>query len=66
MHCFEGPDWLHLRRGKESFERGPLVKVDPQGKCAGALVFEQQMIILKAAEVYTSSTSFGCFSSSSS
>nr|GMC92978.1 cleavage and polyadenylation specificity factor subunit 1 isoform X1 [Ipomoea batatas] len=50
MHCFEGPDWLHLRRGKESFERGPLVKVDPQGKCAGALVFEQQMIILKAAE----------------
>ncbi|CAH9139745.1 unnamed protein product [Cuscuta epithymum] len=50
MHCFEGPDWLHLKRGKESFHRGPQVKVDPQGKCAGALVFEQQMIILKAAE----------------
>ncbi|VFQ77558.1 unnamed protein product [Cuscuta campestris] len=53
MHCFEGPDWLHLRRGKESFDRGPFVKVDPQGKCAGALVFEQQMIILKAAEAST-------------
>ncbi|KAB2596569.1 cleavage and polyadenylation specificity factor subunit 1-like [Pyrus ussuriensis x Pyrus communis] len=26
MHCFEGPEWLHLRRGRESFARGPLVK----------------------------------------
>ncbi|PSR93371.1 Cleavage and polyadenylation specificity factor subunit like [Actinidia chinensis var. chinensis] len=50
MHCFEGPDWLHLKRGRESFGRGPLVKVDPQGRCAGVLVYGLQMIILKAAE----------------
>lgn len=50
MHCFEGPEWLHLKRGRESFARGPLVKVDPQGRCGGVLVFELQMIILKAAQ----------------
>jgi cleavage and polyadenylation specificity factor subunit 1 len=50
MHCFEGPDWLHLKRGRESFERGPLVKVDPQGRCAGVVVYGFQMVILKSAE----------------
>ncbi|KAI8032762.1 Cleavage and polyadenylation specificity factor subunit 1 [Camellia lanceoleosa] len=50
MHCFEGPDWLHLKRGRESFASGPLVKVDPQGRCAGVLIYGLQMIILKAAE----------------
>ncbi|CAK7324265.1 unnamed protein product [Dovyalis caffra] len=50
MHCFEGPDWHHLKRGRESFARGPLVKVDPQGRCGGVLVFDLQMIILKAAQ----------------
>ncbi|KAM1054442.1 hypothetical protein ACFX2I_001784 [Malus domestica] len=50
MHCFEGPEWLHLRRGRESFARGPLVKVDPQGRCGGVLVYGFQMIILKAAQ----------------
>ncbi|RXH94936.1 hypothetical protein DVH24_024620 [Malus domestica] len=50
MHCFEGPEWLHLRRGRESFARGPLVKVDPQGRFGGVLVYGFQMIILKAAE----------------
>ncbi|XP_019091035.1 PREDICTED: cleavage and polyadenylation specificity factor subunit 1 isoform X2 [Camelina sativa] len=51
MHCFEGPDWLHLKRGRESFPRGPLVKVDPQGRCGGVLVYGLQMIILKASQV---------------
>ncbi|XP_022891037.1 cleavage and polyadenylation specificity factor subunit 1 isoform X1 [Olea europaea var. sylvestris] len=51
MHCFEGPDWLYLKRGRECFSRGPLVKVDPQGRCASVLVYGLQMIILKAAEV---------------
>ncbi|KAF7113168.1 hypothetical protein RHSIM_RhsimUnG0154200 [Rhododendron simsii] len=51
MHCFEGPDWLHLKRGRESFTRGLLVKPDPQGRCAGVLVYGLRMIILKAAEV---------------
>ncbi|KAB1208163.1 Cleavage and polyadenylation specificity factor subunit 1 [Morella rubra] len=50
MHCFEGPKWLHLKRGRESFARGPLVKVDPQGRCGGVLVYDLQMIILKAAQ----------------
>ncbi|KAJ4706167.1 Cleavage and polyadenylation specificity factor subunit 1 [Melia azedarach] len=50
MHCFEGPEWLHLKRGRESFARGPLVKVDPQGRCASVLVYGLQMIILKAAQ----------------
>lgn len=50
MHCFEGPEWLHLKRGRESFARGPLVKVDPQGRCAGVLVYDLQMVILKAAQ----------------
>ncbi|KAG2711138.1 hypothetical protein I3843_04G057500 [Carya illinoinensis] len=50
MHCFEGPEWLHLKRGRESFARGPLVKVDPQGRCGGVLVYDLQMIILKAAQ----------------
>lgn len=51
MHCFEGPDWLYLKRGRESFARGPLVKADPLGRCGGALVYDLQMIILKAAQV---------------
>ncbi|XP_011101138.1 cleavage and polyadenylation specificity factor subunit 1 isoform X1 [Sesamum indicum] len=50
MHCFEGPDWLYLRRGRECFPRGPLVKVDPLGRCAGVLVYGLQMLLLKAAE----------------
>ncbi|CAH2070334.1 unnamed protein product [Thlaspi arvense] len=50
MHCFEGPDWLHLKRGRETFARGPLVKVDPQGRCGGVLVYGLQMIILKASQ----------------
>ncbi|KAK4363423.1 hypothetical protein RND71_018664 [Anisodus tanguticus] len=54
MHCFEGPDWFHLKRGRESFDTGPIIKVDPQGRCAGVFAFEQQMIILKAAEVNSS------------
>lgn len=51
MHCFEGPQWLHLKRGRESFARGPVVKVDPQGRCGGVLVYGLQMIILKASQV---------------
>ncbi|KAH6828049.1 cleavage and polyadenylation specificity factor 160 [Perilla frutescens var. hirtella] len=50
MHCFEGPDWVHLKRGRECFPRGPLVKVDPLGRCAAVLVYGLQMIVLKAAE----------------
>ncbi|GLU20961.1 hypothetical protein SLE2022_371330 [Rubroshorea leprosula] len=50
MHCFEGPEWLHLKRGRELFARGPMVKVDPQGRCGGVLVYDLQMIILKAAQ----------------
>ncbi|KAF7813301.1 cleavage and polyadenylation specificity factor subunit 1 [Senna tora] len=53
LHCFEGPEWLHLKRGREQFARGPLVKVDPQGRCGGVLVYDLQMIILKAAQAGT-------------
>lgn len=53
MHCFEGPQWVHLKKGRESFARGPFIKVDPLGRCAGVLVYGLQMIILKAAEVYS-------------
>ncbi|KAK1262188.1 Cleavage and polyadenylation specificity factor subunit 1 [Acorus gramineus] len=51
MHCFEGLEWQYLKRGRESFARGPLVKVDPQGRCGGVLIYDLQMIILKAAQV---------------
>ncbi|KAJ1270311.1 hypothetical protein BS78_06G044200 [Paspalum vaginatum] len=51
MHCFEGHEWLHLKRGRESFAWGPVVKADPQGRCGAALVYGLQMIILKAAQV---------------
>ncbi|XP_057994904.1 cleavage and polyadenylation specificity factor subunit 1 isoform X2 [Hevea brasiliensis] len=50
MDSAQGPDWLHLKRGRESFARGPSVKVDPQGRCGGVLVYDLQMIILKAAQ----------------
>ncbi|WVZ14862.1 hypothetical protein V8G54_012428 [Vigna mungo] len=50
LHCFEGPEWLHLKRGREQFARGPVVKVDPQGRCGGALIYDLQMIILKATQ----------------
>ncbi|KAL8161796.1 hypothetical protein V2J09_013285 [Rumex salicifolius] len=50
LHCFEGSEWLHLKRGKESFARGPLLKTDPQGRCCGALVYDLQMIILKTVQ----------------
>ncbi|KAL3531436.1 hypothetical protein ACH5RR_010758 [Cinchona calisaya] len=45
-HSFEGPDWQHLKRGRESFARGPIVKVDPQQRCA--VVLEN----LKAAQSF--------------
>ncbi|KAJ6881036.1 cleavage and polyadenylation specificity factor subunit 1 [Populus alba x Populus x berolinensis] len=61
MHCFEGPDWRHLKRGRRSFARGPLVKVDPQGRCGGVLVYDLQMIILKAAQSLNFVVSFFCF-----
>lgn len=51
MHCFEGPEWNYLKRGRESYARGPIVKADPQGRCGGALVYDLQMIVLKAAQV---------------
>lgn len=57
MHCFEGPKWFHLKRGRESFASGPVVKVDPQGRCGGVLVYGLQMIILKAAQVSLASWS---------
>ncbi|GMH19709.1 hypothetical protein Nepgr_021550 [Nepenthes gracilis] len=50
LHCFEGPEWLYLKRGRESFARGPLVKVDPQGRCGGVLVYDLQLIILKTVQ----------------
>lgn len=53
LHCFEGPEWLHLKRGKEQFARGPVIKVDPQGRCGGVLVYDLQMIILKTTQVYS-------------
>ncbi|KAL3531435.1 hypothetical protein ACH5RR_010757 [Cinchona calisaya] len=51
LHCCEGPDWQHIKRGRESLARGPIVKVDPQGRCAVVLVYGLQMVVLKAAEV---------------
>ncbi|KAG8083532.1 hypothetical protein GUJ93_ZPchr0015g6659, partial [Zizania palustris] len=51
MHCFEGPEWQHLKRGRESFAWGPVIKADPLGRCGAALVYGLQMIILKAAQV---------------
>lgn len=50
LHCFEGPEWLHLKRGREHFARGPVAKVDPQGRCGGVLVYDLQMIILKTTQ----------------
>ncbi|KAG5013105.1 hypothetical protein JHK82_025244 [Glycine max] len=51
LHCFEGPEWLHLKRGREQFARGPVVKIDPQGRCGGVLIYDLQMIILKATQI---------------
>lgn len=51
MHCFEGHEWLHLKRGRESFAWCPVVKADPQGRCGAVLVYGLQMIILKVAQV---------------
>ncbi|KAJ3679867.1 hypothetical protein LUZ60_016145 [Juncus effusus] len=50
MHCFEGPDWQYLKRGRESFSVGPTVKADPQGRVAGVLIYNLQMLILKSAQ----------------
>ncbi|CAN6480274.1 unnamed protein product [Victoria cruziana] len=50
MHCFEGPEWQHLKRGREIFARGPLLHVDPLGRCGGVLLYDCQMLILKAAQ----------------
>ncbi|KAJ3706249.1 hypothetical protein LUZ61_009954 [Rhynchospora tenuis] len=50
MHCFEGPDWQYLKRGRESFPRGPIVKADPQGRCAGVLIYGLQLVMLKSAQ----------------
>ncbi|KAL2641921.1 hypothetical protein R1flu_009508 [Riccia fluitans] len=51
LHYFEGPEWEYLKRGRERFARGPLVRADPIGRCAGMLVYNCQMVIMKAAQV---------------
>jgi cleavage and polyadenylation specificity factor subunit 1 len=51
LHYFEGPEWQHLKRGRESFPCGPIVRADTQGRCAGVLVYTCQMVILKASQV---------------
>lgn len=51
MHCFEGPEWNYLKRGRESFAHGPEVRTDSQGRCAAVLVYDLQMIILNASQV---------------
>ncbi|KAL2962917.1 hypothetical protein AAZX31_17G171300 [Glycine max] len=45
LHCFEGLEWLHLKRGRKQFARGLVVKVDPQG------YIEPVMVILHEREL---------------
>jgi len=56
LHYFEGPEWQYLKRGRERFARGPSVRADPLGRCAGVLVYNSQLVLLKAAQVRTTST----------
>ncbi|KAG6554300.1 hypothetical protein Mapa_004216 [Marchantia paleacea] len=51
LHYFEGPEWDYLKRGRERFSRGPLVRAEPIGRCAGMLVYNCQMVLMKAAQV---------------
>lgn len=51
MHYFEGPEWEHLKRGRERFSRGPLIRSEPLGRCAGVLVYHCQLVVMKAAQV---------------
>ncbi|KAJ7555735.1 hypothetical protein O6H91_05G052500 [Diphasiastrum complanatum] len=51
LHYFEGPDFQHLKRGREKFPRGPLVRSDPHGRCAGVLLYGCQLVLMKAAQV---------------
>lgn len=51
LHYFEGPEWQYLKRGRERFVRGPSVRADPSGRCAGVLVYSCQLVLLKAAQV---------------
>ena len=51
LHFYEGPEWSHLKRGRHSFPRGPVVRADPVGRCAGVLLFDNQLMLLKAAQV---------------
>jgi hypothetical protein len=60
LHCFESARWQHLKRGLEQFPRGPLVKADPQGRCAAALLFEDQLLVMKATAVGSSRPSWPC------
>ncbi|EFJ10123.1 hypothetical protein SELMODRAFT_184138 [Selaginella moellendorffii] len=50
MHYFEGPEWIHLKRGREKFPGGPLVRADSQGRCAGVLIYKSQLVMMKAAQ----------------
>jgi hypothetical protein len=54
LHCFESARWQHLKRGLEQFPRGPLLRADPQGRCAAALLFEDQLLVMKAKAVGSS------------
>lgn len=51
LHCFEGPEWSYLKRGREKFTRGPHVRADPLGRCAGVLLYDSQLVLMKAAQV---------------
>ncbi|GBG62092.1 hypothetical protein CBR_g28568 [Chara braunii] len=50
LHYYEGPEWVHLKGGREVFARGPILRADPQGRCAAMVVYGAQMIVFKASQ----------------
>ena len=48
MHAYEDDE---MRGGRVSGSRGPLVRVDPEGRCAGMLVYGRKMVVLPLGKV---------------
>eukprot|EP00898_Chlorokybus_atmophyticus_P006401 jgi/Chlat1/6762/Chrsp50S06459 len=48
MHCYEGEAHESLKGGRTQFPLPPVVRADPQGRCAAILLYDSHLLILRA------------------
>lgn len=48
IHCFEYPEYQYLNRSRERFAMDLSVRADLVGRCASVLIYNSQLVTLKA------------------